>query len=563
VIGVVAALVGAIACVGLGGALLRDADIDEALVAGVGALGLLLLPFTNGLALPVLLGGSLILAATGWLRRPTIRWPGMPWPTLLLLVPLVLAAGVVALGAPTDTDEVYQHLALPKQLLNEGRLPTGELRPNAARPLGLHLVYTTVMALGGATAAKTLHLVMGVLLLLRTEAIARRMGGAAAGFVAVAAMAGSYTVVRELGLAYNNLPTALACLLALDACLGGRGWRMALFGAVALSLKYTAAPVLAGIWLVYLFRTRRFKETLATGGAAIAAVVPWWIRNAADGLHPLFPFAGWEAQDRFEFAFLDRYGMGREWTDLLLLPWNATVHAETTSYVFLGRISPVFLLGAALVIWPVLRRRGELAAAAAVALVGCIGWAAGPHWLRYLLPTLPILAVLTGVGATTLPKRIGVVLCLAVVGAGLPSNLGPWIPQIPIDEPRAEAIPGHSAARFASERLPQDSKVAVLFAWPDWYLDVPYVLSSVEDHVPTRHWLYVHGDDSLEALRAEGVTHVLVGRVNFIHKSYPFLSDEQFHEQFEVPEAQLAELLLADGVLLFEDNRYAVWRLQP
>ena len=560
--GLAGAFAAAVACTGLGAALLGRCGLDEALLGGIGALGLILMPLSLGNASPVLLGGGLILAAAGWLRRPGVELPDTPWPLLLLvLLPLLAVAGFVALSPPVDTDEVYQHLALPRQLLAEGSLPTGELRPNAARPLPLHLVYASAMALGGATSAKLLHLLLGGLLLLRAEGMARRLAGPVAGVVALAALAGSYTVVRELGLAYNNLPTALACLLCLEACLAGKPWRMALFGAVAISFKYTAAPVLVGIWTVWLVQSRDPRTTLATGLGALAALVPWWLRNLLSDLHPLFPFAGWSS-DRFEFVFLERYGMGREPLDLLLLPWNATVHAETTNYVFLGRISPLFLLGAVLAIAPLVRKRGPLLGLAAVAMVGCAGWAAGPHWLRYLLPTLPLLAVLAGVGAAALP-RWGLVPVAAVWAWGLPSNLGPWLDQVPREAVDVDArVPGHDAAVYASRYLPEDAVVAVLFAWPAYYVERPYVLSSVEDHVPTRHLLYTKGDDTLKWLRQQGVTHVLTGRVNFIHKSYPFLDEATFREQFEAPEAQLEELLLAEGVLLYESSRYSVWRLR-
>lgn len=420
-------------------------------------------------------------------------------------------------------------------------------------------------------APRLLHLVLGVLLVLRVEALVRRLGGS--GGVAVLALAGSYTVARELGLAYNNLPVALGVLLALEAALAGKVWRMALFGAVALQIKYTAAPALAGVWLAYLLRGGRLKWAVPSGLVAVATLVPWWIRNAASGLHPLFPYTGWPAQDRFEFAYIERYGMGREALDFLLLPWNATVHAQTDNYVFLGRISPLFLVAALPAVAALVRagRRSELVAVAVTAGVGCMGWALGPHWLRYLLPTLPVLAVFIGAGTRVLP-RWGVA-ALGLVGVlGLPANLGPWLqrltPAIPVAlGAPAEAfledrVPGYTAARYCAEHLPPDARVALLFAWPGYYVDRDYVLSSVEDHVPARHLLYTHGDDTLQALRDQGVTHVLAGRVNFIHKSYPFLSEQAFVEQFVQPEAQLEALLLAEGRLVFQDGRHGVWSLR-
>ncbi|MCP4915842.1 MAG: hypothetical protein GY913_02875 [Proteobacteria bacterium] len=561
-------LVVALSAVGLGGAVLRSSDLDEAAVVGLG----LLVP---ALALAVLVGlppGGVALVASlgalGWLRRPEVRLPDPPPAVWLLIVPIAVMAGLDALAPPSDTDEIYQHLALAEQLLAD--LPTGELRPDASRPLPLHLVYAGALALGGEVAPKLLHLALGLLLVLRIEAIVRRLGGAS--WLAVLAVVGSYTVVRELGLAYNNLPVALCVVLALDAALHRRVWRLAAFGAAAISVKYTAAPALLGVWLAYLVAGGGLRSAVLSGVAAVSSVIPWWLRNAVDGLHPLFPFTGWPAQDRFEFAYIERYGMGREWLDFLLLPWNATVHAQTDDYTFLGRISPLFLVAALPALVAVFRagRRSPAAAVAVAALVGALGWAAGPHWLRYLLPTVPLLAVLVGLSGRALP-RWGVA-ALGLVGlAGLPSNLGPYLEQLAPAVPVAlgadpepylqDRVPGYTAARYCAEHLPQDAVVAVLFAWPGYYVDRPYVLSSVEDHVPARHLLYVQGDATLDALRAEGVTHVLSGRVNFIHKSYPFLSEQAFVEQFRAPEKQLSELLLAEGRLLFEDGRYGVWTL--
>ena len=554
---------------GLGGAVLRQADLDEAVVLG---LGLLVVPLGAACALglpPGAVGLVGALGALGWLRRPDVALPRPSWAVWLVLVPLAALGGLEALVPPHDTDEIYQHLPLAEQLLTD--LPTGELRPDASRPLPLHLVYAGALALGGEVAPKLAHLGLALLLFLRVEAMVRRGGGA--GWLAVLALGGSYTVARELGLAYNNLPVALGVVLALDAGLRDRPWRMAAFGAVALSVKYTAAPALAGVWLAYVVRGGALRIALPSGLAAIGTLTPWWLRNAVDGLHPLFPFTGWEAQERFEFAYVERYGMGREALDFVLLPWNATVHADPESYLFLGRISPLFLVAALPAAVAVFRagRRSLAAGVAVAALVGCVGWAAGPHWLRYLLPTLPLLAVAVGLSATALP-RWGVA-ALGLVGlAGLPSNLGPWldrlVPAVPVafgadrEAFLDQAVPGYSSARYCAEHLPADAVVAVLFAWPGYYVDRPYVLSSVEDHVPTRHLLYVHGDATLSELRAQGVTHVLAGRVNFIHKSYPFLPESTFIEQFREPEAQLAELLLAEGRLVFEDGRHGVWVLR-
>ena len=569
--GALAVLAVVVAGAGLGSALLRKADPVQALALGLGLTGTVLL-LVSQLHQPWLLVVVGCAGALGWLRRGELELPSTPAWTWALLLPLLLIGGLVALAPPVDTDEVYQHLALPRQILSWGVEP-GPLQPNAGRPHPLHQIYAVALALGGTAGPKLLHLLLGLALLHRAEALARRFGGPTAGLVALLALAGSYTLLRELGLAYNNLPAALFGLLAVQAALDDQRWRLAAFAGLALATKYTAAPVVLGAYLLYWSRRpKAIGEMALLTAAALAWLVPWWGHNLLHGQHPLFPYAGWEAAGRFEFVYTERYGMGRDPLAFALLPWNATVHAETTNYTFLGRISPLFLLAAPAALYAAATKRPAARAFVGLAFVAALGWAAGPHWLRYLLPGLPLLAIAAGLGAATLPRWGAAALGLAWL-AGLPSNLGPWLAGVSqaapvamgLEDPeafRTRALPGYEAAVYVNEHLPEDAVVAVLNAWPLEPLERPFLLGSVEDHVPTRHLLFVEGDQSLQALREAGATHVLAGRVNFLHKSYPFLDAASFREQFEQPESQLEELLLAEGVVLFEAGRYSVWRLR-
>ena len=62
-------------------------------------------------------------------------------------------------------------------------------------------------------------------------------------------------------------------------------------------------------------------------------------------------------------------------------------------------------------------------------------------------------------------------------------------------------------------------------------------------------------------LRSAGVTHVLAQRVRFLKKSYPFLTDAEFEAAFVAPAQRLEAELLEDGVLVYEEGRYGVWRI--
>jgi hypothetical protein len=303
----------------------------------------------------------------------------------------------------------------------------------------------------------------------------------------------------------------------------------------------------------------------------LVPVVPWWIRNVLDGLHPLFPFAGWPspadgAGGSFVFMYAEKYGLGHAVADAALLPWNLLMRAEPDSFVFLGRIS---LLWAALVGAGLLAARRDPAARrlAVVVVLGGIGWAMGAQLLRYLLPVAGVAALLGGALRPAWPA-----LLLWLVA--LPANVAPaWS--------RAEArvavargaedrdtflereLGAWPALRFLRDNVPDDAGVALLYAWQGYYVRQPYVLGSVEDHIPTRWWLWSHGDASLSDLAAGGVEYLLVGDVLFLKKSYPFLPSAVLDAQFRQPGERMRELLLRDATRLFAENRWEVWRLDP
>jgi hypothetical protein len=155
---------------------------------------------------------------------------------------------------------------------------------------------------------------------------------------------------------------------------------------------------------------------------------------------------------------------------------------------------------------------------------------------------------------------------------GVPSNLAPIaaevgdrVPVITGAESReawlARSLDDYPAIAWSNEHLPADARVALVFDWSGYLLDRPYVLGSVEDHVPMRHWLVSHGEHSLSDLRAAGVTHVVFTRTRFISKTYAFLDPAAFDRWFTQPVDLLDELLLMQATLLYQHGRTSVYRL--
>ena len=210
------------------------------------------------------------------------------------------------------------------------------------------------------------------------------------------------------------------------------------------------------------------------------------------------------------------------------------------------------------------------------ATAGLVGWAIGPHWLRYLLPAAPILALALTTGFVSLPRWARWAFYLAVL-FGLPANWGPWLQDLGPKAPVAvglqdkelllkEQLRGYEAVHYINTYTPKNAKVALLFAWPKLHIDRSQVLGSVEDHVPSRVLLAQKGDQALQFLKQSGVSYLLVGGVcddcsNFLKKSYPFLSEKDFQTQFRAPERLLSELLRKEATQVFESAKYSVWRI--
>ena len=565
------ALFWSLSALGIGGGLLKEARGTDAFALGLGLLGLA--QFVGMVIFgvqPLVLGLVGLVGCLGWITRPRLRWPSLPTAVCVLGI-VWLAVGMLdALAPPVDTDEIYYHLAVPKHLLLRGELFGGLLHPDASRPLPVHALWVGALAWGGEATPGLLHVVIcGMLLIQVWDMGVLRYGQRAAVFAGLLLL-GSYTVVRELGLAYNNLPAALWALCALRVALEGKGRTMAVFAGMALAAKYTSAPLVFGIFLAWWWGRGllALPRLVALGALSLLFVAPWWIRNLAEGLHPLFPYLGWPQEQGLSFMMSQKYGMGRGAVDMLLLPWHLVAHAEIDSFRFLGRLSPLWLAGLPVaLVWGVGKRDRVLG----VGLVAFVGWAIGPHWLRYLLPALPVLALGVGAALAVLPRWACLGAFLVWV-AGLPRNLGPWLEAVADrsavalgHEERQDylerSLDGWGAVSWVNEASPADSQVALLFAWPGYYLERPYVLGSVEDHIPTRHFLTLHGENSLQALSEMGVSHVLASHVHFTHKSYAFLSEEEYEAGFSVPESLLEDRLLADTEQVFAEGRFGVWRL--
>lgn len=515
---------------------------------------------------------GLLVLASGWLRCPPFPRPRASgghaaWLWALLLTPAI----VLALAPPTDTDEIYQHLALARRIAETGSFLGGFDAPDGSRPQGVHALLASAYALGGAEAARFWHLGIATALLVGGSQIADAKFGPGRGFLPATVLAASTTFAHEAGLAYNDLPAAMWLLLAAHLATEKQDARTStLVGAflgLALTAKYTAAPAATAVGLVCLWNAqprRRLVTCSTAAGAGLLVLAPWWLRNVAEGLHPLFPYAGWPAVDGFRFVYAEKYGIGHTWLDAARLPFDVIFRSRLDTFAFLGQLSwgwAPLLAGAA---WAC-RKPGPARPLVFVLAAGLVGWGCSAQVMRYLLPLAGVALV---VGAAS-PWRVATV-CFALMS--IPKNQGPLLAEAEAAWPVAtrqqtedawlqKEMPAWGALSYLRDHVPPESPVALLYAWQGYWVGQPWRLGSVEDHTPTRQWIATHGDRALLDLYAQGVRWLLVGDVRFLRKSYAFLPEGDWRSQFVEPREQLTRLLARDAERVYAARHWEVYRL--
>lgn len=345
--------------------------------------------------------------------------PGSKWDRVWLAVSLlaILAALIGALAPEIGFDALRYHLWLPKLWLAKGSPVDLVNEYVALYPLTWELLFGTALAIGNPVAAKLLHFATLPLTGLLVYQLAQRFVPKASPWLAMAIFVTIPTVMWEATTAYNDLALALHIGLAIYALLkylSAQCWQWLVLAAlnmgIALGTKNLALivflPASAGLaWLLWL-RERTWRKSLLSVaifiGVSLLIPFPWYLRSWLASGNPVFPdlypiFGAFPAErwneitERGLAAFKDGFGYPRTPLNLILLPWNITLHAAR----FGGSLGPIFLVLAPGVLWHPFRT------APVSWLLGLVGgytllWAspASSFQMRFLVAITPFLAVL-------------------------------------------------------------------------------------------------------------------------------------------------------------------------
>lgn len=483
----------------------------------------------------------------------------------ILLIVLV-AAFILALAPETGTDALTYHLAVPKLYLKHQGFYFIEGNVFSNLPFHTEMLFLIGLLLQGDIFAKGMAFVVLPVLLLGILQIALyRMSNNALPYLSMLIFATIPSVFMLSTTAYIDLYVALYAMGAMFSFFNwhesrNRSWLylFSFFTGVAVSCKYSALflPFLGVLGILWVHRQSEDTKSALHDlfiyilSSAVCGS-PFYIKNWIMTGNPLYPFIytifggkGLDPEFARLFAELYRYmGMGREWMDYILLPWNISFLAKMNSPKFDGVIGPLFLL-----VLPFLAGIKNKDISLKIILIYCVAyflfWASSSQDIRYLTPILPFLALLVGytLSCYQQQKTMRVLLMTVTVGC-LISNcyyitrdfirVNPLVVVLGKEDRGAflsRSLPHYPMYKFANKTLRQDSKVFLVYMRNLGFLsERDYYSDSMFEDYTLRKILSASSlpEEVRQKIKNMGITHIMYDDVFVTGKKSLLSQDEK------------------------------------
>jgi hypothetical protein len=514
-----------------------------------------------------------LFSVAGWLRpiRTASTTPSgrSIWElsALFLLGILLLAGFVLTLTPEIGKDALIYHLAVPKLYLQHLGFYFIPGNVFAGYPLLGEMHYLLALFIQNDILAKAMNyaLLCGILLgigLFASHVLQNQQFPSLSMLIFVS-IPSVFTISHA---AYNDLFVTFFTLAAIYSFFRWSEHRLTawlilcgLFSGSAAACKYTALLLTPLGCLGILWLAKRSgnsaRETLRRLALyVIAATImgsPFYLKNWIVMGNPFYPFfygifggRGWDGdQARLYDLFIQNLGMGRNLLDYLLLPLNLSLRAKMDSPEFDGILGPIFLL--TLPFLAALRRwETPLRMILAYTLLTFFFWASTAQQIRYLIPLLPILALVVGAILTRYRNRkmiFGLLLC--IVAGSLAFNgshivrgfikINPLRVAIGIesrDHFLSRTLPPYTMYRFVNEALPPDAQIFLIYMKNysflcdrDSYADAMFEAHTLQKILRQAASLL----EVRDRLKTEGFTHLLYDEFYLLGDPSPLSPEEK------------------------------------
>ena len=448
----------------------------------------------------------------------------------LLLLPLIFLP-------PFFYDTLHYHYGLPSIFLRSGHSVPLPYVVESYFPLAVEMLFMVGMSDGGYVGANLVNIFLLSLCGLGILCLADRLGERRAGVAALPLFLFSstamYTVFMqkiELGVTLFFLAFTYSLLLYLT---GGGDRRFlvlsGIFAGLALGTKYTMLTFVPVTALAAFAARVRVQGETADGGhgeagrsvlvrdvlvflaACVAVYAVWPVRNIASVGNPVYPVLegifrspGW-SQAQSDLLSGDAHSTGsmlHSWRDVAVLLGSITFFPRVSITGF-GSALGVSVIGAFAFFFR--RRPAPAWTFLRNVVAACIVvWFLTSWFSRFLLPALPLMALLTGKGFDDLGRRAGKAAGSVIVGLVAlslvaqaftlkepPNIVRAWEASLSLPGRPEKAmalvlhlVPTLPAAKFVNTRLPERARILLLGDIMTYYYRRDYVAPSSFDVHP-------------------------------------------------------------------------------
>ncbi len=565
-------------CVGLGDALagrLRVAGASLPVKAGLGLAAttavFFLLCSLRALSAPVLLAYyALALAvfvrrflaggAAGENRRRALEFFSRPVAEYaVFLLPLVYAC-----LPPTFYDSLVYHLGIPNLYLQWGGfVPTPRfVFANTFIYYEISLIPAVFL---GDLVPRLFHFLLGTVFLLSVADEAVAAWGAKRRLAVLLAAVSMPMSLFLLATCKNDLVGGWFVFLAISRFRRG-DWKLAaVFWGFAVGVKsFNLLPLALFALLAFRpWKPGQLRRLLLTGAIVILVLSPLLAKNWLLAGNPVFPFLPgafpsehWDA-GRYRVMQEDVGAVARAPADLLRLPYDLFFF----NHGYGGLAGPLALIFLPLLLLGPVREKRWLAWA--LLLLVCAPWLTAS--MRFVHVAFVVLAAFAAIACEAAASRLLRAVFFLVVFLNFSLGFAmlekfyqghaAWGGTLAPDEYRERFFPAFPAFAYLNRRAPGNAKILLVGEARNYYLRVPYQLSSALDHGIAGK--YLSGSRSarefLAALRRDGFTHLLVNssELERLRRRYRILGEEE--------EARLRSFL-GELTPLFQRGALAVYR---
>ena len=372
----------------------------------------------------------------------------LSWWLIAIPVALILAGAMLP---PWEFDVREYHSQVPKEWFQSGAIEHLPHNSYSSMPLGAELISVVPMAWAqlfsesdawwfGALIGKTFLSLYALFAGLAAWGLAVRLGDKSSGAIAAILTVTcpwigyiSMTGLNEVALTFFWLSALLVIERSGDE---QKSWfrdtlLVGILAGAAGAVKYTGLVfviVPVGVWLCFKFRQRLSVVMVAFSLGCVISFGPWLIKNMVQTNNPVYPLLGtvFESPQRTAKQV-------EQWDNAHQVPSDDSFVDGLSEFLWQGSLVSPLLIGTVLVtliLHPKRRKLWPYFAMLTYSLL--VWWLATHHLQRFLVPLLPLLAVVGAVGMSSSLKeyprwRAGVLIALVVYmfmyrGAGMETD---------------------------------------------------------------------------------------------------------------------------------------------